>query len=240
MKNKFLKLLNNKNLKIIIPIIVLFVLLIVVFIYLREYKYNQYRNKQDSSFYQYFVGEKVEYDATISYNKDDEIKGFVPKIIKVNFDSTPIYFSEEEKVIFPDEMNLIFPLKSKQYKTKEFAYIKKSNNINYLTFDDYSGNIDHYIMFDGENLYFFSDSVNLIIEGENITLSPMSYVIAKQNEFSYYNYENDEYKKYDMSDEIIVTNEYYTLSVTNDYLSYDDNKLVLTSDIDFLKVLEKE
>ena len=67
MKNKLSKKINNKNIKIFIPIIMLIVLLIIVFIYLKEYQYNRYRNQKDEKFYQYFAGQKIEYDATVSY-----------------------------------------------------------------------------------------------------------------------------------------------------------------------------
>jgi len=240
MNNKLSKIFNKNNIKIIIPIIVLIVLLIIVFIYLKEYKSNQYRNKQDNSFYQYFAGAKVEYDATISFNKDNEIKAFVPKEYEINYDSIPIYYQEEEKVIFPSEMNIIFPLKNTQHKTKEFSYIEKVNNINYLTFEDYRNNVDHYILFDGNNLYFFSDSVNLTINNEEITLSPMSYIIVKSNQLSYYNYETDEYKIIDTTEQIIVTNEYLNLNASNDYLADGDSNLLLFNDLSFLDYLTNE
>lgn len=241
MKTKLSKILNNKNAKIIIPSIVLLVLLIIVFIYLKEFKYNRYRNKQDDSFYQYLAGEKTEYEATISLNRDNEIKAFVPKGISIKFGSTPIYYKEEEKVIFPNEMNIVFPLKNKsQAKTKEFSYVKKVNNLYYLTFEDYKNNIDHFILHDGKNLYFFSDSVNFVIDNENIELSPLSYIVATQNELSYYDYEKDEFKTYDINKEILVTNKYYTLSVSYGYIDYSGSKLLLTSDLSYLSYLANE
>ena len=241
MKNKLTKILNNKNIKIIIPGIVLIVLLIIVCIYLKEYQYNRYRNKKDYSFYQYFAGQKIEYEATVSFNKKEEIKAFVPKGIKIDYDSIPIYYKEEKKVIFPSEMNIIFPLKNDlQRKIKEFTYVEKINNIYYLTFEDYKNNLDHYVMYDGSNLYFFSDSMSFNIDNEKITLSPMSYVIAKRNEFTYYDYEKDEYNKIEVTDDIVLTNEYYTINVTNDYIDYDNNRFPLTGELSLLSVLEKE
>lgn len=241
MKKKLDKFLNNKNIKIIIPIIVLIVLLIVVFIYLREYKYSQYRNKQEHSFYQYYAGLKLEYDATISFNRDNEIKGFEPKEYKITYDSIPIYYKEQEKVIFPNEMSIIFPLRNyRQNKLKEFSYMERINNINYITFEDYRKNLDHYIIFNGNNLYFFSDSVNLTINGESITLSPMSYIIARNDEFSYYNYETDEYKTLEINQEVFVSNDYYKINVTNDYIDATNDRILLINDIQELSVLKEE
>jgi len=241
MKNKISKLLNNKNIKVIIPCIVLVVLLIIVFIYIREYKYSQYRNKQDKSFYQYFSELKFEYDATISFNKKEEIKSFIPKDHKINYDTIPIYYEDEEKVIFANEMSIIFPLKNyREYRIKEFSYIKRINNINYLIFEDYKNNIDHYIVFNGNNLYFFSDSVNFIANGEKITLSPFSYIVASNDGISYYNYETDEYKILNTTEQINVTNDYYSINVTVDYMQAGNDTILLTNDIQTLSFLREE
>ena len=75
---KIKEIMNDKNMKIVIPVIVLVVLLIVVFVYLKEYQYNNYRDKKEFELYQYFGEQKVIYDATISYNKKGVIKAFVP------------------------------------------------------------------------------------------------------------------------------------------------------------------
>ena len=63
--NNIKKIFDKKNMKIIIPAIVLLALLIVLFIYLREYKLNNYRDKQDKELYQYVTNNKIEYTATI-------------------------------------------------------------------------------------------------------------------------------------------------------------------------------
>ena len=230
---------NKKNLKVVIPIIVLIVLLIVIFIYLRVYKINNYRDKSENTFYQYFDSEKLEYTAKISLNKNKVIKSFVPDDYNINYDSTPIYFSNEKKVIFPSDMNLILPLKRKnQYRITEFTYIEKINNIFKLISDDYNKNLDHFVLYDGKDLYLFSDSVTFILNGDNITLSPLSYIIAYPDRLVYYDYENDLYNDFYNSDEIVVYNDYYSLSVSYDYLEYSNNKTILTGNLDYLTIFK--
>lgn len=231
--------LNKKSIKIIIPIIVLLVLLIVAFIYLREYKYNNYRNKQTYEFYQYFSEQKLEYTAEVSFNKKNVIKSFAPEQYKINYDSIPIYYKDNTKVIFPSQMAIIFPLK-KQFQTKipEFSYVEKINNLDYLTFEDYHKSIDHYIIFDGNSLYFFSDSVKFTIDNEEIVLSPFSFIVATGNSFSYYDYEKDVYKYYDTMKNVIVFNDYYKLNVTDDNLDYFEDKVLLANKIDYLTILK--
>lgn len=240
LKKDIKKIFSNKNMKIIIPAIVLIVLLIVVFIYLREYQFNNYRNKKEYEFYQYYGEEKIEYEATVSFNKKEVIKAFVPKEYKINYDSRPIYYLDEEinNVIFPSNMIIILPLKREfQYKIPEFSYIEKVGSLQYITFEEYHKNIDHYVLYDGEDLYFFSDGVTFTLNGEEITLSPLSYVVDKLNEFSYYDYESDTFKTYETREEVIVSNEYYTVNVSNDNVEYLGEKLLLTSNFDFLNNL---
>lgn len=239
-KDKIKKVFVDKNMKIIIPSIVLIVLLIVVFIYFKVYQYNNYRDKKDYKFYQYFNELKIEYDATVSFNKDKVIKAFVPKEYKVNYGSRPIYYVSEDinNVILPSDMMIILPLKREMlYKTPEFTYVEKVNSIQYLTFEDYHKNIDHYVLYDGDDLYFFSDSVTLTINGEEITLSPLSYVIDTPDEFSYYDYETDTYKTYTNYNEIVLSNDYYTINVSDDYLNILGEKVLLNVDIEFLNTL---
>jgi len=239
MKGSLNKILNNKNVKVLIPLIVLLVLAIVLIVYFREYKINNYRNRTDKEFYQYFAGMKFEYEATISLNKKEEIKGFVPKNMTVNYESIPIYFKDEKKVIFPSEMNIVFPLKNVlQYKVNEFSYVERVNNINYLTFEDYHDNIDHYIMYDGDNLYFFSDSVSFIKDNETITLSPMSYVMANSKKFSYYDYETDTFNSFETNNNIILSNEYYTININEDYIQNKEEKIILINDLNLLENLK--
>ena len=233
------KIFNKKNNKYIIPLIVLIVIIIILLIYLKEYHYNHYRNKDDYEVYEYFSSDKLEYTATISYDKNNVIKDFISNNYNVNYESVPIYFKEEKKVIFPNEMSLIFPLKSRtQYKVNEFSYIEKINNLYYLTFDNYHSNIDHYIMYDGNNLYFFSDEVNMNINGNNIVLSAMSYIEVNNNEIRYYNYEEDIYEIQDITNSVIVYNDYYRINVSEDYIEYPDSNLLLTTDFSFLTTIE--
>lgn len=239
-KKKFKEIMNNKNMKIIIPVIVLVVLLIVVLIYLKEYQYNNYRDKKDFELYQYFGEQKVIYNAIISYNNKGVIKSFVPSEYSINYGSRPIYYTDEEvnNVIFPSDMIVILPLKREfMYKIPEFSYVEKISSIQYMIFEDYHKNIDHYVLYDGGDLYFFSDSVKFIIDEKEITLSPLSYVIDTGSSFSYYDYETDTYKVYDNAGEMILSNEHYEVNVTNNNIKYLGETILITSNFDFLNTL---
>lgn len=242
-KEQIKKIFTDKNMKVIIPIITLIVLLIVVFIYWSVYKYNNYRNKQNINFYQYFAGSKIEYESTVSFNKKKVIKAYVPKTYTVNFDSTPAYATgiDDDIVVFPSNMSIVFPIKSgQQFKTPEFSYIKKINDLQYLTFEDYHKNIDHYFLYDGKDLYFFSDEVTFTANGKEIKLSPLSYLIATNGDVRYYDYETDTFDYISTNEIITVSNKYYTVNVTNDNIVYPNDVRLLISNFDYLNILDKE
>lgn len=234
------KLFSKDNLKIIIPIIILLVLLIILFIYLGVYKANNYRDKVEEYFYQYIEDEKYEYMATVYYDKDKVIKSFVSNEYNINFDSTPVYYKDKSMVVLPSNMSIVFPLKKMlQYRVNEFSYIEKINNIFYFNTVNFSSNVDHFIMFDGDGLYLFSDSVNFSINGEQITLSPLSYIKAINNEITYYDYFHDTINIVTVDSPLIVTNEYYSVNVSYDNILYYGSKMLLTSNLDYLSNLEK-
>lgn len=168
----------KKRYKILIPIMVLFVLLITVFYLYKEYKYDNYRNKEEVSVYQYFGGIRNDYTAIITYNLKKLIVDIEAKDKKIQYDSTPIYYTNLDKVIFPKEMSIIFPLKDgSQYRLYKYASYGIDNDVYKITNGNESMSFNHFFLFDGKGLYFFSDEVVLMIDDkEYVKLSPNSYV----------------------------------------------------------------
>ena len=117
----------KKNYRTLIPVMVVLVLLVTVYFLYREYKYDNYRNKQEVDVYQYFGGVKNEYKAIVTYNLDDKIVDITSKDKSVEYDSTPVYYKDKKQVLFPSEMNIVFPLKAgSQFKT--YKYMMYENN----------------------------------------------------------------------------------------------------------------
>ena len=180
--------------KILIPIMVVFVLLIVIFFLYREYRYDNYRDKKEVDVYQYFVGNKVEYTAIITYNLKKVIVGIEGKTSKINYDSTPVYYQNEDMIIFPSEMTIVFPLKGGvSYRLNEYTAYGMKDEFHQLISGRISEKYNHFFLYDGMGLYFFTDEVNLKINDEDfIKLSPNSYAqIAGEYSLIYYDKEND-------------------------------------------------
>lgn len=203
--------------KIFIPIMVVFVLLLAVYFLYREYRYDTYRNRKETPVYQYFGGKKKEYTAIITYNLKKVIIGIEGKDKKINYDATPVYFAKEDRVLFPEEMSVILPLKSgESHRLYKYATYGIVDEIHKITNGGEDVACSHFFLFDGKGLYFFSDKVTLSVEGmDEITLGANSYIENVGGyTLTYYDKENDKAKILDIEGkEIIVTNDNYTINI---------------------------
>ncbi len=221
--------------KILIPVMVIFVLLITVYFLYREYKYDNYRNKKEESVYQYFGGIKNEYTAIVTYNLKNVIVDVDAKNKKIEYDSTPIYYSDSNKIIFPKEMNIVFPLKDgSQYKLYKYSIYEKIDDTHLITLNTDSDYYYHFFLFDGKSLYFFPDEVTLIINGKEYKkLSSMSYVsLVGGYTLTYYDKENDTSEVLEVEGKkITVTSENgdLNLNLNERYFMSFDKKVLLFS-----------
>jgi len=228
---------------VLIPIFLLVVLLIAVLLYSKEYKNNRYADVSEVSVYQYFSGVKMEYIAKIGRNRKNVILEYQNKDFAVSLDSTPVYVKDKDNVIFPKEMSIVFPLKTREYQVNALSEIYKENDLYYLNIRNLNKNFDHLFLYDGDNLYFFVDNVTLTIGKKKIELSPMSYVNASYLNFvEYYDYDSDTYKTVNITnEEVIVKNDYMTINVVGDEVIYKDSFTLLTKDFSSLsKITDME
>ena len=205
--------------KVLIPVMVVFVLLITVYFLYREYKYDNYRNKQNAAVFQYFGGIKNEYTAIVTYNLKNVIVDVTPKDKLIEYDSTPIYYKKENKVIFPNEMSAVFPVKDgAQFRVYKYATYEFNNDNHYITNGADTNAYNYFFLFDGSGLYFFPDEVTLLIDNKEYKkLSPMSYVhVVGGYTMTYYDMENDESK--------VIEVEGKKISISNDYADIDLNE----------------
>jgi len=185
----------------------------------------------------------MEYIAKIGRNRKNVILEYQNKDFAVSLDSTPVYIKNKDSVIFPKEMSVVFPLKTREYQVNALAEVYEKNDLFYLNVRNLNKTFDHLFFFDGDNLYFFVDAVTLTIGKKKIELSPMSYVNASYMNFvEYYDYGSDTYKTININnEEVIVKNDYMTINVVGDEVVYKDNFTLLTKDFSYLtKITDME
>ena len=221
----------KRKYKILIPIMVVLVLLLAVYFLYREYRYDNYRNKKEVMVYQYFGGRKKEYTAVVTYNLKNVIVDVTGKDKKINYDATPIYYQKEDKILFPQEMSIILPLKSgASYRLFKYSTYGLSDGVHKITSGMESGIYNCFFLFDGSGLYFFSDEVTIKIDDmDDIKLSANSYLeVVGGYTLTYYDRENDKSEIIDIEGkQVIASNENVIVNVTDKSFNVFGNRVLL-------------
>lgn len=222
-------------LKAIFLILILIAIILAIKIYLTKLDTQETVNE---AFYQYFGGIKIEYDGALTITKKGEITELKTKEGTINLDSTPVYYKNESKVLFPETMAKIECISSgKMTKIERFAIINKQEESIYLTRNNNKKLIENSFLWDGSDMYFFLEHVTINVNNENYELSPLSYIIASyKNGVEIYNYEKDEYKIINSEDSIYVNAENYIIDTTTDILKFDGREQLLLKNIDKLPI----
>jgi len=232
MMNKIIEF-SKKNYKVLIPIMVVFVLSLSLYFIYMEYRFDSYKTVKEESVYQYFTDEKVEYTALVTYNIKDTIVDVSAKDKKIYYDSTPIYYSGEDKIIFPEEMTIVFPLKgASQMKLYKYSVYEKDDKYHKLTVNTESDDYSNFFLYDGADTYFFPDSVTLMINGKKYKeLGDMSYISVDGGyTLLYYDRENQVSEFLEIEgDEITVTSEHVNVNLSNDSFWYFNTEVLLFS-----------
>lgn len=216
--------------KILIPVMVSIVILISLFFLYRRYEYDNTKNKKEILVYQCFAGVRNDFTAIVTYNLKDSIVDISAKNAKVQFDSEPIYYADKSKVIFPSEMNIVFPLlNGSQYKLYKYATYYNEDDVHFVKNNTDLGTYRHFFLYDGEDLFFFPEEVTLKINNKDyIDLGAMSYVSLVGDTLIYYDTETDSGAAIELTkDYVSVVGKYIEVDITRkNFMSYNDTVLL--------------
>lgn len=233
---KFLK----ENYKLIIPISLMIVIFIAFIVYYKISILDNYREYKEENVYQYFYGKRYDYKAKIGVNRKKEIVELSTTDYDITFDSTPIYYKNKDVVVFPSNMSVVMPtLNCSEYLASKYSSITKLKDNYILKTQKYASKLGRYFLYDGKDLYFFLDEVKISVGNKEITLSPMSYVVATSTTLSYYDKKTDTYKTIsDLNGDSVAEGEYYKINLTTDQIDYYGDEVILTSKIDELNTID--
>lgn len=225
----------KENYKILIPIMVAIVLLVTLFFLYKEYKYDNTRNKQEVNVFQYFGGMKTEYTAIVTYNLKNSIVNLEAKDKKIEYDSIPVYFNDENKVMFPSEMTIVFPLRNgSQFKLYKYATYYMEDNLHYIKNNIDIGNYNYFFLYDGKDVFFFPDEVTLRIDGKDYKqLGSKSYVsVIGGLTLIYYDTNTDTSEVIELNgSEVTVVNDNMDVNISERYfMSFGKKILLFTPD----------
>ena len=234
---------KDKNLRIIIistaAFIILLLSIIMIFIFYKKQKTYTFENYK---LYQYFSGVKVEYEGKVSITNDGEEAKITTKDGVENIEDAPIYFKDEENLVFfAKNIQLIIPrIKTTSYKINHFSKIKIEDDIAYLNYKNKDIYLEHSFLYDGNNLYFFIYETKVNIDGKEYILSPLSYIIVNyKSEIEIYDKKEDKYTIIDEHQkDVIAYLDSYKINLSTDTLTYDSGDRLLIKSPDNLPLYE--
>lgn len=201
----------------------------------------------EESFYQYFSGKKYEYEGMLHLKKDGSITNlsFDGKDYSVTLDSTPIYYKNKKKVMFAENMMVVYPKANiAQYKVNYFTTIFQNENRITVKDGTLQKDLTEAFLYDGKDLYFFLEPVTLQIGSETYSLSPFSYVVCEYgSKVSLYQYDEDKMTEVSITSEPVqVQKDGYTINLSMDSVSLDgmNQSRLLFKKIELLNNLEGE
>ena len=195
------------------------------------------------TFYQYFGGEKYEYEGSIELTRNNDITQIKFNDIKIDLDSTPIYYSAEEKVLFPENMAIVYPTDNgAMYKINRFSTIKREDNSVFFEKENQTKKLVNAFLFDGNDLYFFLEPTVINVEGQEYEVSSLSYAKVTYNgNVEIYNKEKDEYTILEGNFKTVTAKtENYTMNLSVDSIQNGESEQLLIRKITNLNNLEME
>ena len=205
-------------------------------------------NLSDDNLYQYFYGLKEEYKGKkeIFENKEDIVL-ILENGKKVLLDSMPLYYEDiMGKALFAKEMELV-KVDGGNYKLHKFTNIIQENKLTYAKKINKKNKtiLDNAFIYDGKDLYFFLDEMQIKIGEQEYNLSPLSFAIVNyRDNIEFYNYEKNQYtiindKELLNMDALAICNLHnYTINMSVDSVNSAKNSKLLISNINYLPELE--
>lgn len=239
---KVKKFLNTKKGRIIISTVIFIVLAIMVLIsILMREKITTITINQDV--YQIINEEKIEYNTDVVIDsKTNTITQIKKDKKKMNLDSNPIYYKNDDKVIFPQNMSIVFPKSNvEQLKVNYFTTVNKEGKTIYIDRTIKKSPLYNCFLYDGDNTYFFIEETDIEFNDKTYKLSPLSYVILNyDNNIQIYDYKEDKIYYEEIGDkEVFAKTESYTINLSIDAVELGDKQRLLMKQLDYLKNLKE-
>lgn len=228
----------KKHIKLFIPILLILISLIVIIIltFMKE-NMNEYKIEKAKT-YIYFGETRFDYNTELTLNAESGVTKIELNGQQVDLDSQPIYYTGLDKVIFPQEMSVIYPSTGQSYKIPRFTNIEMQNGVNYT--DATKTPLDNVFIYDGNDLYFFLDDATLNLGETQIDLSPFSYVIYNYNgELYVYNHRDDHmYYLPNVSEDVLVQTDKYKINLSIDSITTKNKEKLLIKNFTYLDKLK--
>lgn len=219
--------------------------IIIVIICIQKGKnLNTYRT-ENVSLYTWFNSEKIEYensklvfDRTNSATElkiDDESQSQL-------VESTPFFYKDERKVLFPQEMDIVQPRANngQQDRLPSLSFIDGTSTDPQVTFADVKKVMGSTFLFDGNDLYFFINPVTIHANNQDYPLPEFSFATYNYNHELYlYAYGNDNPIYLEDVDSVLAESDNgYKIDLATDTFEYNGKSRLLVKNINRLEALK--
>ena len=223
----------KKRYKVLIPVMVAIVLLLTIFFLYKEYKYDNTRNKEEVTVFQYFGGVRVDYTSIITYNLRNSIVDIEAKDRVIEYNTVPLYYEDKSNVIFPVEMSIVFPLRDgSQFKLYKYATYYNEDGVHFIKNNIDLGTYSDFFLYNGKDVFFFPEETTLKINGKEYKkLGSMSYVsVVGGYTLIYYDTTTDTSEAIELEgDSVTVVGNNINVNVGERYFYSFSNKVLLMS-----------
>ena len=237
---KLIKLIKKKYKIILASLMVIILALILIGLGLKGKKEITDYTIENQSMYQYLDTNKITYDTKMTISNSEGVTKLEIDDQEQVIDATPLYYTGEDKVLFPSNMAVIFPLNNNSQKRVPNYTILDGESSLYKTlkYKKESYDLEHAFLYDGNDLYFFIEPTTLIIDEKTIELQALSYVIYNNltNYCTYYNY-NVTSEILNVKNDVQIKTNNYTINLKIDGIKSGDDYKLLAKNLEILNSL---
>lgn len=231
-----------KNIKINLSVLIMIILILLLICSLVLFaEINNYRDVKTTqqSYYYYFSTDKIEFNADVTTTAEDVVVSIENENIVL--DSSPLYQLESTNImILPSNMEIVYPYKNDpMYQVGEFSKVEQSNKYVYINSKAGYGRLYDCFLYDGNDLYVFVEDTTVIVDNQNYTLSPLSFVEVTRNYIRIYNKADEQYIYIDnYNGEVKAYTEEYQINLSNDSVTYNKSYYMLIKKVSRLSMAE--
>lgn len=222
----------------IFAIVILVLILVCSFVLFFEINdYSDIKSEQ-YNFYYYFSNSRVDFQGNITLGTNDKIISLESKNITLN--SSPVYYANHsDQMILPGNMEIVYPYKNNpMYKAGKFSKIYYLSNYIYINSESGLGRLYDCFLYDGNDLYVFTENTTVMIDENKYELSPMSFIEVTKGYARMYNKKKDEYILLENYNKAEAYTEEYFINLLSDSFTYNNSYYMLIKNIDKLDFYE--
>ena len=234
----------NKYIPYVIPLIIIIVVSILSINFLNSAKEEivTYKTEDGQEIYFYINEWRFDYSSQITVSSENEFIKLTTENYEHAFDSEPIYYKKQARVLFPNQMSLVMTKNNYiQKKLSKFTRVYYEGSF-YLENKGLNYPINNAFLYDGNDLYFFLNETTIKIgEEEEYHLPTFSYVIYNYNKELYiYDYLKDEMiHKTNVSSTVLAVNEDYEVNLLVDSIIHKDGQKLLMKNFEYIPILKQ-